>query len=110
MKNYYAVKFNAEGTEEIHYLGNTYTNPRYDPKRKGRNTQHEFALGLKVRAYPSMVFFDENGKYIQPITGYHTPQRLEIYLKMVANDDYKALTTQGAWEKYQKDFKYTWSK
>lgn len=106
--NYYAVKFNAEGTEEITYLDNVYTNPNHDPNRKGRNSQHEFARALKVRGYPSMVFFDENGEYIQPITGYHTPKRLEIYVKMVENDDYKDLTTQEKWAKYQEEFEYSW--
>lgn len=108
-KNYYAVKFNAEGTEPISYLGNDYSNPNHDPKRKGRNSQHEFARALKVRAYPSMVFFDEKGNYIQPITGYHTPKRLEIYVKMVENDDYKALTTQEKWAEYQGNFKNKWA-
>ncbi|WP_298353450.1 thioredoxin fold domain-containing protein [uncultured Dokdonia sp.] len=109
-ENYYAVKFNAEGTEEINYLGNVYTNPRHDPNRKGRNSQHELAAALKLRGYPTMVFFDEQGNYIQPIVGYHTPRRLEIYVKMVSNDDYKTLTTQEKWAKYQEDFVYTWSK
>lgn len=109
-ENYYAVKFNAEGTEEINYLGNVYTNPRHDPNRKGRNSQHELAAALKLRGYPTMVFFDEQGNYIQPIVGYHTPRRLEIYVKMVSNDDYKTLTTQEKWAKYQEDFVYTWPK
>ena len=107
-ENYYAVKFNAEGTEEINYLGNIYTNPNHNPERKGRNSQHEFAQALKVRGYPSMVFFDEKGDFIQPITGYHTPKRLEIYVKMVENDDYLDLTTQEKWAAYQADFEYTW--
>lgn len=109
-ENYYAVKFNAEGTEEINYLGNVYTNPRHDPNRKGRNSQHELAAALKLRGYPTMVFFDEQGNYIQPIVGYHSPRRLEIYVKMVSNDDYKTLTTQEKWAKYQEDFVYTWPK
>ncbi len=107
-ENYYPVKFNAEGAEKINYLGNTYRNPNFDPNRKGRNSQHEFAQALKVRAYPSMVFFDEKGVYIQPITGYHTPKRLEIYVKMVANDDYRTLTTQEKWAAYQESFEYSW--
>ena len=34
-ENYYAVKFNAEGTEEITYQDFTYTNPNYKEGRKG---------------------------------------------------------------------------
>ncbi|MGB2233736.1 MAG: thioredoxin family protein, partial [Flavobacteriaceae bacterium] len=36
-QNYYPVKFNAEGKEEVNYNGNRFENPRYDPNRKGRN-------------------------------------------------------------------------
>lgn len=107
--NYYAVKFNAEGIEEVNYLDNVYTNPQHDPNRRGRNSQHEFARAMKLRGYPSIVFFDEEGKYIQPVVGYKTPRQLEIYLKMIANDDYKDLTTQEKWQAYQDGFKYTFS-
>lgn len=106
-EHYYAVKFNAEGTEEINYLDNVYTNPRHDPNRKGRNSQHEFAQAMKLRGYPSIVFFDELGNYIQPVVGYKTPRQLEIFLKMIENDDYKDLTTQEKWQSYQDNFKYT---
>jgi thioredoxin-related protein len=41
-EHYYAVKFNAEGQETISYFGNTFTNPNYDPDRKGRNSTHQF--------------------------------------------------------------------
>ena len=106
-KNYYAVKFNAEGTEEITFEDFTYTNPNYQEGRKGRNATHFFADALKLRGYPSLVFFQENGKLIQAIPGYKTPQQLEIYLKMIANDDYKKLTTAQAWQEYQKNFEGT---
>jgi len=103
--NYYPVKFNAEGPEEITYEDFTYTNPNYQPERKGRNATHFFADALRIPGYPSLVFFEENGKLIQAVPGYKTPQELEIYLKMIANDDYKTLTTTEAWESYQKKFK-----
>ena len=41
-EHYYAVKFNAEGQEEINFFNQTYTNPSYDPNRKGRNGTHQF--------------------------------------------------------------------
>ena len=106
-KNYYAVKFNAEGTEEITYQDFTYTNPNYQPGRKGRNSQHLFAHALKVNAYPSIVFFESDGKFIQTVIGYKTPKQLEIFLKMIANDDYKKLTTASAWQEYQENFEGT---
>ncbi len=103
-KNYYAVKFNAEGTEEVQYNNFTYTNPNHNPDRKGRNSQHFFANALKISGYPSMVFFDENGNLIAPVVGFKTAQQLELYLKMIHKNDYKKLTTPEAWKKYEKSF------
>ncbi|QED38192.1 DUF255 domain-containing protein [Antarcticibacterium arcticum] len=105
--HFYAVKFNAEGTEEITYKDFKYTNPNFDPARKGRNSQHFFANALKITGYPSLVFFDEQSNVIAPIMGYRTPKQLEIYLKMIAKDDYKTLTSTEAWQKYEKNFKGT---
>ncbi|MEM7186638.1 MAG: thioredoxin family protein [Bacteroidota bacterium] len=106
-ENYYPVKFNAEGPEEITYQNFTYTNPNYQPARKGRNATHFFADALKLQGYPSLVFFEEDGTLIQAIPGYKSPQQIEIYLKMIANDDYKELTTMEAWQAYQENFKGT---
>ncbi len=103
--NYYPVKFNAEGTESITYQDFTYTNPNYQEGRKGRNSQHLLANALKISGYPTIVFFKENGDLIQPIVGYKTPEQIEIFLKMIANDDYLKLTTGEAWQEYQKNFK-----
>ena len=103
-KHFYAVKFNAEGTEKIEYQDFVYTNPNHNPGRKGRNSQHLFAHALKVTGYPTMVFFDENSEVISPVVGYKTPEQLEIYLKMIASDDYKKVTTNEAWKKYQENF------
>lgn len=106
--HFYPVKFNAEGTETVQYQGQRYTNPNYDPSRKGkRNAQHEFATALRVSGYPTVVFFDENAKLISPVVGYRTPSQIEIYLKMIANNDYKTLTTQESWQKYQSSFEGT---
>lgn len=104
-ENYYAVKFNAESDIDVTYKGQTYTNPNYDPNRKGkRNAQHLFAQFLRVRAYPTMVFFDSDFNVIAPISGYLLPKQLEIYLKLFKNDTYKEINTKEDWEKYQKEF------
>ncbi|EMY80121.1 thioredoxin related protein [Psychroflexus gondwanensis ACAM 44] len=106
--HYYPVKFNAEGTEKVFYKDFEYTNPNFKPNRKGkRNAQHFFANALKVSAYPTVVFFDEEANVISPVVGYKTPQQLELYLKMIATGAYKELTTQGAWEDYQSKFEST---
>ncbi|WP_046756532.1 thioredoxin family protein [Kordia jejudonensis] len=104
-ENYYAIKFNAEGDKSITYEGNTFTNPNYDPaKKKRRNAQHQFARYLSVRAYPTMVFFDEDFKLIAPISGYLVPKQIEIYLKLFKTDKYKEVVSKEDWDKYQKEF------
>ena len=103
-KNYYPVKFNAEGNEEITYQDRTFTNPGYDPSRKGRNTQHQFATAMKITGYPSLVFFDEKGNLIGPIPGYRTPHQLELFLKMFLKEDYKDITTPEAFQEYSENF------
>ncbi|MGB3773705.1 MAG: thioredoxin fold domain-containing protein [Leeuwenhoekiella sp.] len=106
-ENFYPVKFNAEGTEKITYKDFEYTNPNHDPDRKGRNSQHFLAHALKINAYPSMVFFNEQGDRIQPVPGYHTPKELELFLKLVATDAYKTIVTAEAWQEYQENFEST---
>lgn len=109
-ENYYAVKFNAEGNDEFEYKGNTFSNPNYKKGKKGRNSQHIFASSLKITGYPTMAFFDEQGDYIFPITGYHTPSQLEIFLKMVAVNDYKAIISgQQTFRDYENEFQPTFT-
>lgn len=105
--NFYAVKFNAEGTEAFTYQGNYFSNPNYVEGKRGRNSAHQFATALKVRGYPSMVFFDEKGTLIFPITGFHNVQQLEVFLKLMGTNDYKKVTSQKMFDEYQKTFKNT---
>ena len=104
-KNFYAVKFNAEGNSNVTFKGNNYTNPDYDATKKGRNSQHQLTSFLGVRAYPTIIYLDEKGGLIAPIPGYQSPTQLEIYLKLFATDKYKVVTTKEQWENYQKEFK-----
>ncbi len=104
-EHYYAVKFNAEGNDEVTYKDQTFKNPNYDAtKANRRNSSHEFSGYLQVRAYPTMVFFDEEGNLISPITGYLKPQQLELYLKIFHTDKYKEMTTQEQFNEYFKSF------
>ncbi|MCF6223490.1 MAG: thioredoxin fold domain-containing protein [Flavobacteriaceae bacterium] len=105
--NYYAVKFNAEGNEDITYKGQNFGNPNYDAsKENSRNAQHQLSQALQVRAYPTIIFFNEKGDVIAPITGYKTPAQLELYLKLFVNDTHNDITTKEAWDKYQNEFKF----
>ncbi|MGB3607934.1 MAG: thioredoxin fold domain-containing protein [Psychroserpens sp.] len=105
-KNYYAVKFNAEGNATVNYKGKTLTNPNYKEALKNRrNGSHELSSLLGVRAYPTIVYFDEQGEKIQPISGYMKPQQIELYLKLFHTNKYKEITTQEAFNAYYNAFK-----
>lgn len=80
-KNYYAVKFNGEGNTVVNYKGKKYSNPNFDPNRKGRNSIHEFTLFLKVEGYPSMYVLDTKGDIEKVIVGYYQAEQLLAELK-----------------------------
>jgi len=104
-KNYYAVKFNAEGNSVVNYKGKEYTNPNYKEELKNRrNGGHQLAGVLGIRAFPTIVYFDEQGEKIQPISGYMKPQQIELYLKLFHTDDYKDIKTQEEFNTYYKAF------
>ncbi|MDR0227647.1 MAG: thioredoxin fold domain-containing protein [Flavobacteriaceae bacterium] len=80
-KNYYAVKFNAEGNEKITYKGKTFANAEYNESRKGRNSMHDLTMFLNIQGYPSMVIFTNKGEVSNTIVGYHTADALLEKLK-----------------------------
>ena len=81
-EHFYAVKFNAEGQEEISFYDQKFSNPKYDINRKGRNATHQFTQFLGVKGYPTMVFLSENGApIITPVVGYLNTHQMELYLK-----------------------------
>ena len=108
-ENFYAVKFNGEGVEEIYFYDRVFNNPKYDPKRKGKNSSHEFTQFLGISAYPTMVFFDENGGPIMPVVGYYKPQELEPYLKMIVKEDYNYFSSPQDMRKYISEFIFNFS-
>ncbi|MGK0639831.1 thioredoxin family protein [Schleiferia thermophila] len=108
-KNFYPVKFNAEGNDTIHFQGQLYMNQNYDPTRAhSRNATHPFAGYFAVNgglAYPTTAYLDPNFKHLtQPIQGYLTPQNIEPILKYFGTNAYKTKT----WEDFLKDFKPEW--
>jgi len=92
-QNYYAVKFNAEGNEEITFKETTYKNPTYDPaKTAGRNGTHDFAGIAAVEgrlAYPTLVFLDEDLNLIGPLQGYRQADQLFPFLEFFKDEIYK---------------------
>ena len=108
-ENFYAVKFNGEGIEEIYFFDRVFNNPKYDPQRKGKNSSHEFTQFLGISAYPTMVFIDENGAPIMPVVGYYKPQQLEPYLKMIGQGDYTSFSSLQDMRKYVSEFVFNFS-
>ncbi|MCH1582748.1 MAG: thioredoxin family protein [Flavobacteriales bacterium] len=105
-ENYYAVKFDAEGPDPVEFKGRTFSNPTYVPNKAGRNGVHELSRAFQVSAYPTIVYLDENLEMIAPISGYKSPQQLELYLRFF-DDAWAAGTTQDEWNTYQESFKPT---
>ena len=84
-ENYYAVKFNAEGTEDLEYLGRTLT---YRPGQNGRRGVHELAVVLLNGrlGYPSFVYLDEEAQSLKVSPGYKTPDVLLRELESVSKN------------------------
>ena len=105
-KYYYAVKFNAQGNDDINFKGKKYSNPNYNPALANRrNSAHQLSSYFKIQAFPTIVFLDENANMIFPLAGYKKPTDLELFLKMFKKDDHKTLDTQDKFNVYYKAFK-----
>lgn len=87
-EQFYPVKFNAQHEGPIDFKGQMLENPDYDPVKgqKRRNGVHQLARGMQVRAYPTLVFMDENLDMIQGVSGYKTPQQLEPMLAYLGSN------------------------
>lgn len=83
--DFYPVKFNAEGPEPITFMGKEYTNPTYQPNKRGRNGKHQLAGFFAVRGYPSLVVLDEQMNILGKIVGYRTPEQLKVELNKYMN-------------------------
>lgn len=81
-KNFYPVKFNAEGGDQIKFKGKVHTNPNFDPaKANKRNSKHQLANFFNVRGYPTLVVLNEKMEIIDKIVGYKTPEQLRDALQ-----------------------------
>ncbi len=103
-EDYYPVKFNAEGKENITLFGRTFGNPGYK-EGKNKNSLHDLTKYMNVNAIPSIVFLDEKSNPITILQGALTAKELEPYVPFIAKDEYKKIDTREKWENYQKKFK-----
>ena len=74
--NFYMVKLDAEGKEDIIYNGKTF---KFVPS--GRRGYHEFAAALLQgkMSYPTVVFLDEKLGMLSPVPGY---QKVEPFMQI----------------------------
>jgi thioredoxin-related protein len=96
---FYPVKFNAEGTESVTFLGQTFVNDG----KAGKAHQLAVALLQGQLSYPTVVFLlpQTDGKFQpQAVPGYRAPKDMEILLTFFAD---KAYTTKS-FEDYSKSF------
>jgi len=104
-KYYYAVKFNAEGNDIVSFKDQKFTNPNFDPNKKGRNSSHQLSQYFGIRSFPTIVYLDEEANLIGPIPGYKTASQIELHLKLFSSDDYKNIKSQEDWQNYSSNFK-----
>jgi thioredoxin-related protein len=95
---FYPVKFDAEGKENITFLGQTFINDG----KAGRAHQLAIALLQGQLSYPTVVFMtEENGKFaVSPVPGFREAREMEVLLSFFADNAYK---TQK-WDDFQKSF------
>ena len=91
-KNFYAVKFNAESKDTIHFKG---TNFVFKPEFK--SNELSISLMNKQMSYPTYVFLDEQFNLLAPVPGFMPPDGIMPVLKYFGEDIYKTKT----WQEYQ---------
>lgn len=95
---FYPVKLNAEGKDDITFMGQKFVN---DGKY---GNAHSLAVTLLQgqMSYPTVVFLTlENGKIgVSPVPGFREAKQMEVLLSFFAEKAYQ--TTK--WEDYQKSF------
>lgn len=93
--NYYAVKFDAEQSEPIEFMGHTFVNQNPNGPRKGTHQLAQALLQGKM-SYPSYVFMNEKNQILTIVPGYAEAKDFLPILKYFGSDAF--LTT--SWEEY----------
>jgi len=98
-KKFYPVKFDAEGSESVTFLGQTFINDG----KAGKAHQLAVALLQGQLSYPTVVFLttQKDGKLgVSPVPGFKEPKEMEMLLSFFADKAYETST----WEAFQKSF------
>ena len=90
--NFYAVKLNAEQTEDIVYDNHVF---KYDPNN-GRRGVHALAVSLLDgrMSYPSVVYLDENRNRITISPGFKPAERYIHELRYINEKHWQRMTFQ----------------
>jgi len=75
------VKLNAESSEKVKFLGNTYE-------------KAELAFRLDVRSYPMTIFFESEDNLITKVPGYWSPEDFINVIQYIGDDWYKKIGYQ----------------
>ena len=86
-ENFYMVKLDGEGKEDIEFKGKTF---KFVPS--GRKGYHEFAAALMQGklSYPTTVFLDEEMNMLSPVPGYQKPKPFLNIAKYFGDNIYKS--------------------
>jgi thioredoxin-related protein len=100
-QNYYAVKFNAEGTQPILFKGKLY---EFVPS--GNRGYHQLAAELLQGrlSYPTVVFLDEKMDLLQPIPGFRKPPEMDLILKYFGGNHYKTTSYDVFQQQYKSPY------
>ena len=79
---FYPVKFNAEGSESVTFLGQTFVNDG----KAGKAHQLAVALLQGQLSYPTVVFLTQQNEKlgVSPIPGFKEPKEMEVLLSFFA--------------------------
>ncbi len=97
-EKFYAVKLDAEQTEDVVFSGTTF---KFVPS--GNKGYHQLAAALmnNQMSYPTVVFLDEEFRMIQPLPGYQKPEEFHKIVQFIGDDHYK----KTKWEEWQSIYK-----
>lgn len=97
-KNYYAVKFDAEGKNNIIFKEQVF---KYAADKK----KHELAIALLQgkMSFPSTVYLDEKQDVITVVPGYLKSDRMTRVLTFFEEGHYKKMTFEKFEAKYQEE-------
>lgn len=104
--NFYAVKFNAETSDEITFKGAKYTAPAggNGMRRPTHNLAKEIILGKNVSGsfgYPTVAFLDEKLDRINAFMGYRNAAQMDVLTNYIQQNLYKTVPL----EQFEQNFK-----